>query len=213
MPAPPAPAGAESFGLAQPPDTLVPRTEPRSPARTPLIVAGIVCAALLLVAGATAFLHRGDGFPATIGGLPRMHTQVAKDFEDAIARAESGGVRMRGAMYGSNSDVPELIVERFDGAPVSSLQDTPDAFFDEVARGFESTSNTTVDTTDKAAQTIDAVYYACASVHPSSTTAGVSTDGALCMWEGEDIGIVVTLRTSDPTSAIADVQATYVAMH
>ncbi len=211
MPAPPTPLEAESFGLAPPPDGFRPIREDRSPARTPLLVGGVVCAALLVIAAVTLVLHRGDGFPEAIGGLPRLHSAVATQFESTLASTQIGGVHMRGAMYG-NGVLPQLIVERFDGVPDTYLQGSASDFFDQAARGFETTSGTTVDTADMVSQTIDAVVYQCASVHPSTTSTS-SFNGALCMWKGADLGLLVTIRTNDPAAAIADVRSTYTALH
>jgi hypothetical protein len=210
MPAPPAPVADASFGLATPQDGYRPIQEDRSPARTPLIVAGAVCAALLFVGAVTFVLHRGDGFPDSIGGLPRLHSAVAKDYESSISRTQINGVRMQGAMYGVG-DLPQLIVERFDGVPDAYLQGSSSDFFDQAARGFEATSGATVDTANTVSQTIDSVAYECAAVHPS-TTSGTSINGALCMWKGADLGLLVTLRTSDPATAIADARSTYMAL-
>lgn len=210
MPVPP-PLEAESFGLAPPPDGFIPIREARSPARTPLIVAAVVGAAFLLIGAVTFVLHRGDGFPGSIGGLPRMSTAVAKNFESTVSSTRIGGVRMRGAMYGSGA-LPQLIVERFDGLPDAYLQGSAGEFFDQAARGFEATSGTTVDTAGMVSQTIDSVAYQCAAVHPS-TTSSSSFNGALCMWKGADLGLLVTLRTSDPTAAIGDAASTYTALH
>ena len=211
MPAPPIAVEAESFGLAPPPEGFRPVQEDRSRARTPLIIGAVVGAVLLLIVAATFFLHRGDGFPESISGIPRLHSAIAKDFEHTVSSTQISGVRMRGAMYGSGA-LPQLIVERFDGVPDAYLQGSLSDFFDQAARGFETTSGTTVDTADTVSQTIDSIAYECAAVQPSATST-TSFNGALCIWKGADLGIVLSIRTTDPTAAIADVQSTYTALH
>ncbi|MGZ6546164.1 MAG: hypothetical protein ACXVEI_12715 [Actinomycetota bacterium] len=163
------------------------------------------------MAVAAVMLHRGDGFPESITGLPRIHSDRVRAIEDAMAHTQFAGVSFRIAMYGT-TDTPELIIERFDGVPDAYLNATSEQILDESVRSFEATSFTTVDTERMVTRTIDGVSYTCAPVSPEPATQSTFS-GSLCVWKAGDIGLVITVRTSDPAAAIDDVRSAYDSLH
>lgn len=209
LPAPPTPSGTSWSEGASPLDGSPP-SEPRSPWRRRAIIA-IVCAGVLLVVLTTLMLHRGDGLPESIAGFPRIHSDQVRAIEEALAHTEVAGVTFQVAMYG-NAETPTLILERFNGVPDVYVNATSEQIFDDSVRGFEATSYATADAEGKVTRTIDAVSYTCASIRPESASQPTLT-GSLCVWKGDDLGILVTLRTTDPTAAIDDVHSAYESLH
>ena len=171
----------------------------------------LVIAAAVLVGIAAIALHRGDGFPESIAGLPRIHSAQAREAEEVVASIRVGGVSYKVAWYG-DGDIPTLVVERFEGIPDTYTNGSSDQFFDEMIRGFQAASYTTVDTDGKVTQTIDSIQYTCASIGPESASRATPT-GALCLWSGADVGMVLTTRTTDPTAALGDVRAAFESVH
>ena len=165
----------------------------------------------MLVGVGVLALHKGDGFPESIAGLPRIHSAQAREVEKAAANTRFAGVSIKIAWYG-DGETPTLVVERFEGIPDSYTNEPSDQFFEAMIRGFEAASYTTVDTDGQVTQTIDSIQYTCASVRPESSSRSTPT-GALCLWSGADIGIVVTARTTDPTAAIDDARAAFESVH
>jgi hypothetical protein len=37
--------------------------------------------------------------------------------------------------------------------------------------------------------------------------------GSLCLWKADDVGFVITLRTSDPAAAMDDVRSAFDSLH
>jgi hypothetical protein len=178
--------------------------------RWPWIVAALVLANTFVVA---YFLirPRDPGVPDQIAGLPRLRTAQAKDFEDLLAGFRTGGISLRGGMYGTG-DRPELILERFvgsddpfQGIPIETvLGQAGSAFGQGVASGGE------IDTEATMSRTHGGAEYACA---PYRGTAPPPDDASvICIFAGRTSGILFDLRTSDTASALGDVEAAYRAL-
>lgn len=217
-PEPGDPTSARTASLPPPPtprsDWVSPPVDSPSGSSSPWRTRAIIAAgfaALLLAVLTTLVLRRGDGFPESIAGLPRIHSGQVRAVEEALADTEVAGVTFQIAMYG-NADIPALIVERFEGVPDAYLNETSEQIFDDSVRGFEATSYTTADTEGKVTRTIGAVSYTCASIRPESASQPTPS-GSLCVWKGTDLGVVVTVRTTDPTAAIDDVYSAYESLH
>jgi len=203
------PAGAGEGAAAPPPRpdlaSGVGAPAARRSRRWPWIVAAFV----LVNAGVGAFvLTRPDanGMPDEVAGLPRLHTDAARSFEDFLASVHVGGVSIRGAMYG-NADRPELLLERFvdgddpfQGLPVETVLGQAASGLGIGMGGGELDEDATV------SDTRDGADYACAPFRgPALPQIGDVT--VVCVFSGGGAGFLLDLRTSLPSEGIDDAQA------
>jgi hypothetical protein len=171
-----------------------------------LIAAAVVVIGVLSVLG-------GDGtLPGEIDGLGRMDTAEASSYEDAMAAQHFGEVRMEGAMYGEGGR-PMLVVGLVSHVPEADLQTSLEFVFDQAAGGFAGTSGGTVDSAGAVSTSVAGVDYRCARFEVPGPMAGGGGQGSMCMWLADDLGFVVTFRTTDPSAAFGDVRLTYDAIH
>jgi hypothetical protein len=180
---------------------------------TPAVVGAIVVGLVALLAAGLFMLHRGDGLPDSIAGLQRLETAEAETFEQTLSATEFSGITFRGAMYGTNGQ-PQLIVELFEGVPDYVMDGPLDDFFGGAAGGFANGSGGSVDLSSRMSETRDGVQYVCASFQGGiAPIPGAPSGGALCVWSGEDLGLIVSIRSADPRAALDDAQLTHEAVH
>jgi hypothetical protein len=140
-----------------------------------------------------------------------LDTAPAKAFESYVDSLQIAGADYRGAMYGSGGQ-PALIVVQIQGLPDYVRNAPVDTFFDQAASGFTSTSTIGVDASARVVESRSGVQYMCAPTE-GSIGLGMPNGGAVCLWNGDDVGIVFTFRTSEPRSAIDDTQVVYQTFH
>ena len=63
------------------------------------------------------------------------------------------------------------------------------------------------------AVTVAGVQYRCASFELPGPVSGGGGHGSLCMWQADDLGFLITFRTSDPSAAFGDIRTVYDAIH
>ena len=205
---PPPPAERQEWGTSwTPPEE---HTPPRRPA-VPVVIVGL--AVLAMIAAAVFLLpRRGDGWPGSIDGLQRLDTASAQDFERSLADAKFAGIKIEGAMYGTG-ETPRLLVERFVG-DTQGLASVPlDSLMAGAAGGLSGSGAGTVDQGAVVRDTRSGVGYQCMPIRFTGPAAVLGDSGSLCAWSGEDVGLVVTLRASDPGLAVEDAVAVYSALH
>lgn len=191
-----------------------PEEQPASPRRSPLPVAVVGLVVVVAIAAVVFLVPRGgDGWPASIDGLQRLDTASAHDFERSLADAKFAGVRIQGAMYGTG-ETPQLMVERFVG-DTEGLTTVPlDSLMEGAAGGLNGSGAGTVDQVAVVRDTRADVEYQCMPIRfvgPAATA--LAPAGSMCAWSGADVGLVVTLRSPEPSLAVDDAVAVYSALH
>lgn len=180
--------------------------------RSVLVPVLALVAAVVIAAGVASTLHDGGSLPGEIDGLERMHTADAATFEDTMAAQKYGDIGMEGGMYGEGSRTV-LVVGLVSNIPSSELQAPLDFVFDQGAQGFASSSGGTVDSSGAVSVTVAGVQYRCASFELPGPVSGGGGHGSLCMWQADDLGFLITFRTSDPSAAFGDIRTVYDAIH
>jgi hypothetical protein len=202
---PPPPSAGSSPGVGW-------QTESSASPRRATTILSIVVVVALLGAGALWFVAgRGGGLPGSIQSLERLDTAPAKAFESYVDSIQIAGADYRGAMYGSGGQ-PALIVVQIQGLP-AYVRDAPiDTFFDQAASGFTAGASVSIDTAARVIENRSDVQYMCAPTQ-GSMGLGLPSGGSVCLWNGTDVGLVFTFRTSEPTAAIDDAEFAYQAFH
>jgi hypothetical protein len=170
-----------------------------------IVVASI--AAVLVIGVAIAFvLTRGEdgGLPESVLGIPRLHGPEADEFDRVLRSPTMAGAQLRGAIYGTSAE-PLLIVFVVEEDELPSL--SLEATFRAAVIGFEDSAGgtTVVDEDALVQETAGSTDLMCAPMQWSTPVA--PPGGAFCMWEGETTGMVISLRSSDPSAALNDTQA------
>ena len=190
-----------------------PGSAPPPPRRRSVLVPALALIAVVVIAiGVVSTLHGGGTLPGEIGGLERMHTADASTFEDTMAAQRYGDIGMEGGMYGDGSRTV-LVVGLVSNIPEAELQAPLDFVFDQGAQGFASSSGGTIDSSGAVSVTVAGVQYRCASFELPGPVSGGGGHGSLCMWQADDLGFLITFRTSDPSAAFGDIRTVYDAIH
>ena len=129
-----------------------------------------------------------------------------------MAAQRFGEVRMEGAIYGEDGR-PILVVGYFSNLPEAELQTPLEFVFDQGAGGFAGTSGGTVDSAGAVSTTVGEVDYRCATFEVPGPVSGAAGHGSMCMWLADDLGFVITFRTTDPSRAFGDARTVYDAIH
>jgi hypothetical protein len=186
---------------------------PTPPHRRSVLVPVLALIAVVVIAvGVVSTLHGGGSLPGEIDGLERMHTADATTFEDTMAAQRYGDIGMEGGMYGEGSRTV-LVVGLVSNIPQSELQAPLEFVFDQGAQGFASSSGGTIDSSGAVSVTVAGVQYRCASFELPGPVSGGGGHGSLCMWQADDIGFLITFRTSDPSAGFGDIRTVYDAIH
>jgi hypothetical protein len=180
--------------------------------RSVLVPVLALIAVVVIAVGVVSTLHRGGSLPGEIDGLERMHTADASTFEDTMAAQRYGDIGMEGGMYGDGSRTV-LVVGLVSNIPQSELQAPLDFVFDQGAQGFARSSGGTIDSSGAESVTVAGVQYRCASFELPGPVSGGGGHGSLCMWQADDLGFLITFRTSDPSAAFGDIRTVYDAIH
>jgi hypothetical protein len=148
-------------------------------------------------------LTRGDGFPDEIGGKPRITSDQAKELEDAIAEQDVQGLQLDMALYGAG-DQPQIfvVIVRGTSDALGVAKDSPefwDAFGKGFASGFASTSGGAVVNAKPLTREKDGVRYYC--VGYAGVASGMS-DGSMCVFVAEEIGLLVSTTYENPRDTI-----------
>ena len=115
-------------------------------------------------------------------------------------------------MYGTG-ETPQLMVERFVG-DTQGLTSVPlDPLMAGAASGMSGSGAGTVDQGAVVRDTRDGVGYQCVPIRFTGPAAALGDGGSMCAWSGEDVGLVFSLRASDPSLAVEDAVAVYSALH
>jgi hypothetical protein len=176
---------------------------PRS-GRGPVLVVAIVL--LLVAAGAlVVFLtQRGsDGFPDQALGYERLHTDAAERAERAVEDIRIGEIEIRVALYGIGED-PQLFAAVYDNYPGGIA-------VEEIMRGAADGAETSGGEVDQASMQVseaNGYSFACMSGGGPGflVPGGPSQQGVMCVFQGEQVGVVVTTHTQEPTLGLSDVQ-------
>ncbi len=161
---------------------------------------GLVCGVVVVAVVVAFFELRKSGLtmPGSIDGIPKLTTPDAQLIEKTLAGFKFGDTKIGAAVYGGTASQPDILLEVIKGPLVGSL---PGNFLTVFGNGGTSTATLpggiTVDTTGLVSRTRNGVEYDC---EPATL---VGRSGAVCSFGHDDlIGIVLTLRTSDPGVAV-----------
>ncbi len=172
----------------------LPRRKPR------LLWVGLVCGLIVVGAVVAFFALRKSGLamPGSIDGIPKLTTPDAQLLEKTLAGFKFGDTKIGAAVYGGTASQPDILLEIIKGPLVGSL---PGNFLTVFANAGTSTATLpggiTVDKTRLVSRIRNGVEYDC---EPATL---VGRSGAICSFGHDDlIGIVLTLRTSDPGGAV-----------
>ena len=205
-PVPAMPLGAAVQDWGEPSAIPTPRR------RSVLVSVLALIAGAVIAVGVVSTLHGDGSLPGEIDGLERLHTADASTFEDTMAAQKYGDIGMEGGMYGEGSRTV-LVVGLVSNLSQAELQAPLEFVFDQGAQGFAGTSGGTIDSSGAMSVTVAGVQYRCASFELPGPVSGAGGHGSLCMWEAEDLGFLITFRTSDPSAAFGDVRTVYDAIH
>jgi hypothetical protein len=201
--APPAPGDLPSMPSpgpewgAQPVETPMPMGEPPKKSNTSLFV-GIGVLAIAVIAAVAFFALKKSGpggFPETLGGVARNHSSQAQQIENEAQQQSFAGMTITVAVYGSDTS-PSHIAMLFHNVPDSIKGQSLAPFLDQLASGFSGSGAGSVDTSQALSQSIGGVEYLCLPMSVSGQ------GGAMCVFNGDQLGAVLTLTTSDPHSAL-----------
>jgi hypothetical protein len=195
----PAPWGSPTPWGAQQPTHATP--PPRSGRRSVLVVAIVL---LLVGAGALiVFLaQRGtDGFPDRVLGYERLRTDEADRVEGAMEGIEIGEIEIRVAVYGSGGE-PTLLAALYDNYPAGVDVET---IIQGAASGAEA-SGGDVDQDSLQVSDSNGYSYACMSGGGPGflVPGGSNQQGVLCVFHGENVGLIVTTHSQEPTLGLSD---------
>jgi hypothetical protein len=181
-----------------PPDAIASeRKEAARRATVTAIVAGVIL--VVAIAGLVLFLGRGDGFPDSVGGKPRITGDEVDVMEDALKNFEVGGVTLKLAVYGTGG-APSIIVLQADGLPEQMQAMSSEEFFKVV--GPSTAAQVGATGTGKhstATDTIDGVDYFCAAL---ARPVGLTTNGSICVYRSDTLGVLISTTFGDPAVAI-----------
>lgn len=180
--------------------------------RSVLVPVLALIAVVVIAVGVVSTLHRGGALPGEIDGLERLNTADATTFEDLMAAQRYGDIGMEGGMYGDGSRTV-LVVGLVSNIPPNELQAPLALVFDQGAQGFATSSGGTIDSSGAVSVTVAGVQYRCASFELPGPVSGGGGHGSLCMWQADDVGFLITFRTSDPSAAFGDLRTVYDAIH
>jgi hypothetical protein len=173
----------------------------------------LVVVALVATSAVAFALTRGSGgeLPDSIDGVPRMHTAEANAFEHVMDGMTMADMSLSGAMYG-DGETPDLVLELISGVPAEARSVPMDVFFSQAGAGLAANSGGSVREAEAVEATDGGVEYRCAPLDLPPGAPGEAGTGVLCMWKAQDIGIVVTFRTGDPSAAVEDARLAYAAV-
>lgn len=195
---PSAPSAGDAWGApAGPVGGPMEMGQPAPKNNTGLFV-GIGVLALVVIGAVLFFALKKSGggdFPESLGGIPRSHSAQTQQIESELKKINFQGMTIDVAVYGSDI-APSHIAMIFNNVPASLKGQSLTPFLDQVASGFTGTSGGTVDTSQAVSESRDGVEYLCVPISQSGQS------GAFCVFNGDKLGAVVTLSTTDPHAAL-----------
>lgn len=191
---PPAPSTFNRPGM-QGSDQASQPVEKRGSKLVAVVVGTIVAAAAF---GVQRLLDGPASLPDSIGGVPRMTSGLAQDFEREMeSMGDQYDLDIAAAAYGS-SEIPDFLVILVDESAIESTDELFESFLDGVAQG-----GAGVDRAGQDSGTRDGVDYRCVPM----SGAGLTATG--CMWRGSgDVGIVLRIG-----SGVEETKTTLWAVH
>jgi hypothetical protein len=213
---PPNPVGtfAETLGSVPPTWSSLPPVPAPTPTRRPLLLVSVVVALVVLAVAGVTLLggHGAPSFPDTLGGQPRATGGVADQVESALSDYKVQGMTVDVALYGPEQD-PSVMLMLIEGAPDVVKTMSRDEFFDTFSTGFASgfagATGQRVDFTTGLKETRGDADYLCAA---SSATVGATSSGAVCVFRGDVLGVLLTSSTSDTHAAVDLAEEAYTAL-
>jgi hypothetical protein len=176
---------------------------PRS-GRGPVLVVAI----LLLLVGAGAVIvfltQRGDGFPDSILGYGRLRGGAAETAEQFFESIRIGDLRIRAAVY-TDGRAPRLVAVIYDNYPegvdVSTL-------IRGASSGMEGSGGSVDDSSIQTAEGAGSRYACVEAGGPGFIVpGGAAEDGVLCVFTGDDVGLVITTHSATAIGGLQDVRA------
>jgi hypothetical protein len=168
------------------------------------VIAALIAggALVVLVVAGLAWLNRSDGFPETVGGKPRVHGDLIEKVEKGLESVEIAGMSFDVAFYGTGGE-PSIVALLVRGAPDALGSLTSDRFFAAfgpgVTQGLSAGVGAPIEGSAVVTRTIDGIDYLCiALAHPM----GASTNGSLCVFRSDTLGLVISTTFSDPRDAV-----------
>ena len=168
-----------------------------------------MAAILLLVVGGVALVvfltQRGsDDFPDTVLGYERLHGEAADRAERAVEDVRIADIEIRAAVYGIG-DQPHLFAAVYDNYPEGV---DIEAIVQGAAGGAEATGG---EIDQGSLQTSEAGGYAFACMTGGGpgflTPGGPAEQGVMCVFKGEQVGVIVTTHAQDAVLGLTDVRA------
>lgn len=204
---PPMPAGPDA---RRPWGTAI-ETPPARQSRSGLVLAAVL-AVVVIGAGLAWVVSRGGGenFPETLAGQPRNRSDMVQQMEDLFSSFEFGDMRIRVAVYGSDT-APASMIMVFDGLPDAAFAGSSEDFFSSFGSQVVSSAQASIDMAGAAKETRDGVDYLCAPFQGATSTGfGASVAGTMCVFRGDVAGMVMFISGApQPGAAIGITEEAY----